>query len=158
MSYDALLELARNVQRNGRPAIQDPLVRQQLAEAAGYVATQEWAVARMLTAIHKDQDAKVMGEMLMAKLLSTDTQQRLAKLALDLLPAEGLREPSGEDVVIGIKPFTQGRWVSHYVHARWPARSRAAPRTSSATSSANACSPARDQRPAELRLRAAAAR
>ena len=115
MSYDALLELARSVRRNGRPAIQDPVVRQQLAEAAGYVATQEWAVARMLSAIHKNQDAKVMGEMLMAKLLSTDTQQRLAKLALDLLPAEGLREPGGEDVVMGIKPFTPGRWVSHYM-------------------------------------------
>jgi len=115
LSYDALLELARSVQRNGRPASQDPVVRQQLAEAAGYVATQEWAVARMLTAIHKNEDAKVMGEMLMAKLLSTDTQQRLAKLALDLLPAEGLREPAGDDVVMGIKPFTPGRWVSHYM-------------------------------------------
>jgi alkylation response protein AidB-like acyl-CoA dehydrogenase len=115
MSYDALVALARQVQKNGRPALEDPVVRQQLAEAAGYVATQEWAVARMLSAIHRNEDAKAMSEMLMAKLLGTNTQQRLAKLALELLPAEGLREPSGEDVVMGIKPFTPGRWVSHYM-------------------------------------------
>ena len=115
MSYDALVALARQVQKNGRPALEDPVVRQQLAEAAGYVATQEWAVARMLSAIHRNEDAKAMSEMLMAKLLGTNTQQRLAKLALELLPAEGLREPSGDDVVMGIKPFTPGRWVSHYM-------------------------------------------
>jgi alkylation response protein AidB-like acyl-CoA dehydrogenase len=115
MSYDALLALAREVQRNGRPALEDPVVRQRLAEAAGFVATQEWSVARMLSAIHKNEDAKAISELLMAKLLSTDTQQRIAKLALELLPDEGLLEPGGEDVVMGIKPFTRGRWVSHYM-------------------------------------------
>jgi alkylation response protein AidB-like acyl-CoA dehydrogenase len=117
MSYEALIALAREVQRNGRPAIEDPGLRQQLAEAAGYVATQEWAVARMLSAIHKNQDASVMSELLMAKLFSTNTQQRLAQLALELLPDEGLLAPTGDDVVMGIKPFTRGRWISHYMFA-----------------------------------------
>jgi len=115
MSYDALLALAREAEKNGRPAIEDPVVRQRLAEVAGFVAAQEWSVARMLSAIHKNEDAKATSELLMAKLLSTDTQQRIAKLALELLPDEGLLEPGGEDVVMGIKPFTRGRWVSHYM-------------------------------------------
>ena len=115
MAYDAVVALAQDVQRNGRPAIQDPAVRQRLAEAAGYVAAHEWSVARMLTAIHKHEDAKALSELLMAKLFSTDSQQRIAKLALDLIPEEGLSEPGGEDVVMGIKPFTHGRWVSHYM-------------------------------------------
>jgi alkylation response protein AidB-like acyl-CoA dehydrogenase len=115
MTYDALIALAKEVQRGGRPAIQDPAVRQRLAEAAGWVAAQEWSVARMLTAIHKNEDAKAMSELLMAKLFSTDTQQRLAKLALDLIPEDGLRAPGGDDVVIGIKPFNRGRWVSQYM-------------------------------------------
>jgi alkylation response protein AidB-like acyl-CoA dehydrogenase len=115
MSYDALVSLAREVQRDGRPAIQDPVVRQRLAEVAGYVAAQEWSVARMLTAIHKNEDAKAMSELLMAKLFSTDSQQRIAKLALDLIPEEGLLEPGGDDVVMGIKPYTRGRWVSNYM-------------------------------------------
>jgi alkylation response protein AidB-like acyl-CoA dehydrogenase len=115
MSYDALVALARDAQRNGRPALADASVRQSLAEAAGWVAAQEWSVARMLTAIHKSEEAKAVSELLMAKLLSTDIQQRIAKLALELLPDEGLREPSGDDVVMGIKPFTKARWVSHYM-------------------------------------------
>jgi alkylation response protein AidB-like acyl-CoA dehydrogenase len=115
MSYDALVALARDAQRNGRPALADASVRQRLAEAAGWVAAQEWSVARMLTAIHKSEEAKAVSELLMAKLLSTDIQQRIAKLALELLPDEGLREPSGDDVVMGIKPFTKARWVSHYM-------------------------------------------
>jgi alkylation response protein AidB-like acyl-CoA dehydrogenase len=115
MSYDALVALAREVRRDGRPALEDPVVRQRLAEVAGYVAAQEWSVARMLTAIHKNEDAKVMSELLMAKLFSTDSQQRIAKLALDLIPEEGLLEPGGDDVVMGIKPYTRGRWVSNYM-------------------------------------------
>jgi alkylation response protein AidB-like acyl-CoA dehydrogenase len=115
MAYDAVVALAKEVERHGRPALQDPAVRQRLAEAAGYVAAQEWSVARMLTAIHQNADARVTSEMLMAKLMSTDTQQRLAKLALELIPEDGLREPGGEDVVMGIKPFTRGRWISHYM-------------------------------------------
>jgi alkylation response protein AidB-like acyl-CoA dehydrogenase len=115
MAYDSLVALAKQVQRNGRPALEDPSVRQRLAEAAGYVETQEWSVARMLTAIHQNADAEVTSEMLMAKLFSTNAQQLLAKLALDLLPDDGLREPAGDDVVMGIKPFTPGRWVSHYM-------------------------------------------
>jgi alkylation response protein AidB-like acyl-CoA dehydrogenase len=69
----------------------------------------------MLTAIHKSEDARALSELLMAKLFSTDTGQRLARLALDLIPEDGLRAPAGDDVVMGIKPFTRGRWVSQYM-------------------------------------------
>jgi alkylation response protein AidB-like acyl-CoA dehydrogenase len=115
MAYDSLVALAKQVERDGCPASQHPGVRQRLAEIAGFVATQEWAVARMLSAIHKNEDAEVASEMLMAKLFSTNTQQRIAELALELIPEEGLREPGGADVEMGIKPFTLGRWVSHYM-------------------------------------------
>ena len=115
VSFDALVALARQVQRDGRPAIQDPVVRQRLAEIAGYLATQEWAVARMLTAIHQSRDAQAGSEMLMTKLLGTNVQQMIAKLALDLIPDEGLREPDRSEVVMGILPFTRARWVSHYM-------------------------------------------
>jgi alkylation response protein AidB-like acyl-CoA dehydrogenase len=112
---DALVALAREVSRDGRPAIEHPGVRQRLAEIAGYVATQEWAVARMISAIHRGRDAEVASEMLMTKLIGTNLQQMLAKLALELIPEEGLREPAGGDVVMGIRPFTRARWVSHYM-------------------------------------------
>jgi alkylation response protein AidB-like acyl-CoA dehydrogenase len=115
VSLDALVALAKQVQRDGRPALEHPVVRQRIAEVAGYVATQEWAVARMLSAIHRNRDAEVMSEMLMTKLLGTNLQQMIGKLALELIPEEGLREPKGEEVVMGIRPFTRARWVSHYM-------------------------------------------
>ena len=114
-AFDSLVALAREVWRDGRPAIQHPAVRQRLAELAGYVATQEWAVARMLSAIHRGRDVEVMSEMLMTKLFGTTLQQNMAKLALELIPDEGLREPSGDEVVMGLRPFTRQRWVSHYM-------------------------------------------
>ena len=113
VSYDALVALARSVERNGRPALEDGSVRQRLAEVAGYVATQEWAMARMLTAIDRGRDAEVMSEMLMAKLLGTNVQKRIAELALDLIPEAGLHEPNPDEAVMGIRAFTPGRWVSH---------------------------------------------
>jgi alkylation response protein AidB-like acyl-CoA dehydrogenase len=115
MQLDALVALARQVQRDGRPALEHPAVRQRLAEIAGYVATQEWAVARMLTAIHRQQDAKVLSEMLMMKLVSSNAHQMIAKLALDLIPEAGLREPEPDEVVMGVGEFTRGRWVGQYM-------------------------------------------
>jgi alkylation response protein AidB-like acyl-CoA dehydrogenase len=114
-AFDSLVALARQVSREGRPATSHAVVRQRLAEIAGYVATQEWAVARMLTAIHRGRDAEVISEMLMTKLFGTTLQQTMAKLALELIPEEGLREPGGEEVAMGIRPFTRQRWVSHYM-------------------------------------------
>src|SRR4030095_3150068 len=115
MAFDALIALARQVTRDGRPAIEHPVVRQRVAEIAGYVATQEWAIARMVTAIHRNRDAEVTSELLMAKLFGTNVQQQIAKLALDLIPEEGLREPGGDEVAMGIRRFTRGRWVSQYM-------------------------------------------
>jgi alkylation response protein AidB-like acyl-CoA dehydrogenase len=115
IQLDALVALARQVQRDGRPALEHPLVRQRLAEIAGHVATQEWAVARMLTAIHKGEDAKAISEMLMTKLVSSNVQQMIAKLALDLIPEAGLREPARGEVAMGILDLTPGRWVSQYM-------------------------------------------
>jgi alkylation response protein AidB-like acyl-CoA dehydrogenase len=115
LQLDALVELAREVKRDGRPALEHPAVRQRLAEISGYVATQEWAVARMLTAIHKSQDVKAISEMLMTKLYGTNAQQMIAKLALELIPDAGLREPARSEVTMGVGEFTPGRWVGLYM-------------------------------------------
>jgi alkylation response protein AidB-like acyl-CoA dehydrogenase len=115
VAFDAVVALARKVERNGRPAIEDGSVRQRLAEIAGYVATQEWAVSRILTAFHQSRDAQVVSEMLMTKLLGTNVQQLIAKLALDLIPEAGLHEPTAAEAVMGIRAFTPGRWVSQYM-------------------------------------------
>jgi alkylation response protein AidB-like acyl-CoA dehydrogenase len=115
MNFEALLALARETRRDGRPSIQHPMIRQQLAEIAGHVATQEWAVARMLTAFHQERDMEVLSEMLMTKLFGTNLQQKIAKLALELMPDQGLVEPSPEDATMSNRGFTRGRWISQYM-------------------------------------------
>jgi len=115
MSFDALLALAREARRDGKPAIESPLIRQRLAEIAGYCATQEWAVARMMTAFHQGRDMEVLSEMLMAKLFGTNLQQMIVKLAIDLMPEDALHEPDPDDATMSMRGFTPGRWVSQYM-------------------------------------------
>jgi alkylation response protein AidB-like acyl-CoA dehydrogenase len=115
MSFEALVKLAQTTLRDGRPASQAPAIRQRLAEIEGYVWSQEYAVARMLTAIHKRRDADAISEMLTAKLTSTNVGQMIAKLAIDLLGERGLEEPNPNEAVMGIRAFTNGRWVSQYM-------------------------------------------
>ncbi len=115
-SFDELVALARRSRRGGRAAIEDPVVRQRLAEIEGYVVTQEYAVARMLSALYRNDDAKVMSELLMAKLFSTNTGQRIAGLAMDLLAGDGLQTPSEEEAAMGVPhEYRDGYWVSYFM-------------------------------------------
>jgi alkylation response protein AidB-like acyl-CoA dehydrogenase len=113
--FAGLLELARRTSRAGVPATRDPVVRQRLAEIEGYLAAQEYASARMLSAIAKNRDATVGAEMLTAKLMATNIGQMIARLAMDLLAERGLAEPSALDAEMGIRSYTDGRWVSQYM-------------------------------------------
>ena len=80
-------------------------------KAAATIRTDDF----VLTAIHQNRDLDVLSELLMTKLFGTNLQQSIAKLALELIPEAGLREPSPDEVVMGIRAFTPGRWVSHYM-------------------------------------------
>jgi alkylation response protein AidB-like acyl-CoA dehydrogenase len=115
LSFAGLVELARRTLRGGRPATQDPAVRQRLAEIEGYLAAQEYASARMLTALAKHRDASVNAELLTAKLTATNIGQSMAKLAMDLLGERGLAEPDAEEAEMGVRRFSDGRWVSQYM-------------------------------------------
>ncbi len=93
--FDRLLELAREAQVEGRPAIQDPGVRRRLAEIEGHVRSCETANLRMLSATIRGEEMQAMLPMMMIKLVSTDTTQMIMKAAYDLLGSDGLVE-SGE--------------------------------------------------------------
>ncbi len=106
-AFEEVVKLAREAGR-----ARDTAVRQRLAEIEGFVATQEFASARMLTAIGRNRDAEVASEMLMAKLYSTNTIQKISRLAMDLLADRGLHAPVGDEKVMGIRAFTPGYWVA----------------------------------------------
>ncbi|MHA7839518.1 MAG: acyl-CoA dehydrogenase family protein, partial [bacterium] len=84
-AFNDLVALARSRQRNGRPAIEDPHVRQRIAEIEGYVRTSETSNLRQLTAAKRGEMLKAMRPMMMNKIFSTDTMQRIMECAYDLL-------------------------------------------------------------------------
>jgi len=116
-AFDALVELARRRERGGRPAIEDAHVRQRLAEIEGYVASQEFSAQRQLTAALRGEAAKAALPTLMNKLYSTDTTQRITRLAFDLLGADGLIAPVPEEYGMGSRLRTPGGWVAQYMFA-----------------------------------------
>jgi alkylation response protein AidB-like acyl-CoA dehydrogenase len=120
-NFDATLELARKTLRNGRPAIEDSHVRQRLAEIEGFVRTAETSTLRQITAAYRGEELKVMLPMMMAKLYTTDTMQKLMILAYDLLGSNGLLAPSEEDVAGYARTHTLTGFVEQYIFSLGPA-------------------------------------
>jgi alkylation response protein AidB-like acyl-CoA dehydrogenase len=89
--YKGLVGYARKVQRNGRPALEDPDIRQRLAELEGYVLAHVYSGYRQLTCAARGEDPGPAG--MMNKLVSTNLQQKVAKLAIDLLGDDALLSP-----------------------------------------------------------------
>jgi alkylation response protein AidB-like acyl-CoA dehydrogenase len=118
--FDALLDLARRTQRGGRPALEDPRVRQRLAEIEGYVRSAETTTLRLLSARLKGQEQKVVLPMLMAKLFSTDVAQMVAKAAWDLAGDEGLLAPLRPEPYYDSSGTGPG-WTHNYLATLGPA-------------------------------------
>lgn len=94
VQFERLVALAREAQRDGRPAIEDPTIRQRLAEIDGYVTSHEYSGFRQLTSDVRGDKRGSIG--MMNKLVSTEIGHMVAKLALDLLGDDGLRAPGRE--------------------------------------------------------------
>ncbi len=116
-AFEALVELARRSQRNGRSAIEDAHIRQRLAEIEGYVCSQEYSGQRQFSAALRGQEQKTILPILMNKLYSTDTTQRITRLAFDLLDADGLIAPVADEYGMASKLRTPGGWVAQYMFA-----------------------------------------
>ncbi|HME71970.1 MAG TPA: acyl-CoA dehydrogenase family protein [Myxococcota bacterium] len=107
--FEGLLRLARETKRNGKRAIDDPGVRQQLATIEGYVLSHQYSGYRQLTQAARGKDAGIAG--MMNKLTSTNIGHSVAKLALDLLGDEGLVAPNNEARVMGLPPRGHAGWI-----------------------------------------------
>jgi alkylation response protein AidB-like acyl-CoA dehydrogenase len=120
-AFNDLVALARSKQRNGRPAIEDPSIRQRIAEIEGYVRTNETSNMRQLTAAQRGELSKVDRPMLMNKIFSTDTTQRIMKCAYDLLGADGVLAPLDEELDTWGRTTTETGWVLQYMFSLGPA-------------------------------------
>ena len=120
-AFDDLVELARIRQRNGRPAIEDPGVRQQLVEIEGYVRTSETSNWLQFTAGNRGDMLSAMRPMMMNKVCSTDTTQRIMKCAYDLLGSDGLLAPCEAELNTWARTATSTGWVMQYIFSMGPA-------------------------------------
>jgi alkylation response protein AidB-like acyl-CoA dehydrogenase len=119
--FGLLLHAARRATRNGRPAIEDPVVRDRIAEIECYVRACETANLRMLSASARGEELSVMLPMMMIKLYSTDVMQKIACAAFDLLGSDGLLEPDAEHASVYDTSGTIRGAVYNYMYSLGPA-------------------------------------
>ena len=108
--FAGLVELARSAVRDGRSAIEDPTVRERLAEIEGYVTSHEYSGYLQLTCDARAKSPGIIGAM--NKLVSTEIGHMMAKLAIDLLGDDGLLSP-----VSSLDPASTSNrgWLSQYM-------------------------------------------
>jgi alkylation response protein AidB-like acyl-CoA dehydrogenase len=112
--FEGLVDLARKQQRNGRPAIEDPGVRQRLVAIEGYLRGHQYSGYRQFTKNAKGEDPGII--QLMNKLVSTNIGCQVAELALDLLGDDGLLDPIASENLLYLP--TGGRsWINQYMYS-----------------------------------------
>ena len=110
--YRGLLALARTVKRNGRPAIEDPHIRQRLVEIEGWVESHRYSGYYQLTLAARGKDAGILG--MMTKLNSTCIGNRVATLAQDLVDDMGLLAPLASEALPGQPALAKG-WIVYFM-------------------------------------------
>lgn len=90
--FAKLVELAGQVTRFGRPAIQDPEIRQALTRIEGFVMAHRMSSYRLFSLAAADEPPGVVG--LMMKLLVTETGHDIALLAQELIGDAAMIEPA----------------------------------------------------------------
>jgi alkylation response protein AidB-like acyl-CoA dehydrogenase len=115
--FRQLVELARRRTLGGRPALEDPRVRQRLAEIEGYVRCTETMAMRRLSASARNEEAKTGLATLVGKLYGTMTRDQMVRLAYDLLGNDALLAPRPEDQLSMGSTDTDTGWIDQYLFA-----------------------------------------
>ncbi|TMA38366.1 MAG: acyl-CoA dehydrogenase [Deltaproteobacteria bacterium] len=90
-TFDGLVMLAQALERDGRPAIQDPVIRNRLVELEARLVAAEHHGHRLLTMSARGTEAGLAS--LVTKLYSTVLGYDIAKLAMDVAGDRGLLAP-----------------------------------------------------------------
>ena len=111
-----LVELAQRTVVRGRPAIEDLEVRQHLARIEGYMKANKYSLFRRVTKSVRGESAGRID--LMAKLIRTDINHLVSKLALDLIGDDGLLAPrTGQEMAAYDPegPTDNSGWIASYM-------------------------------------------
>jgi alkylation response protein AidB-like acyl-CoA dehydrogenase len=112
--FDGLVSLAKTTQRNGRPAIEDPGIRQRLVAIEGYIRSHQYSGYYQFTKGAKGENPGII--QLMNKIVSTNIGCEVAKLALDVLEDDGMLDPIvGEQNAYA--PAGSRGWINQYMYS-----------------------------------------
>jgi alkylation response protein AidB-like acyl-CoA dehydrogenase len=111
-----LVELARHTPRGGRPALEDPVVRQRLGAIYARLQCQAHTGKRLLSENARGTPDKVALPALMLKLYGSELREAITRLAVDLLGADGLIAPDEAETRDALGA-TAGAWVSRSLSA-----------------------------------------
>jgi alkylation response protein AidB-like acyl-CoA dehydrogenase len=90
-TFDGLVMLAQAVERHGRPAIEDPVVRDRLVELEARLLANEYQGYRLLTMSARGEDPGLAA--MVMKLASTSLGYDIARLAMDVMGDKALLAP-----------------------------------------------------------------
>ncbi|MBX6378788.1 MAG: acyl-CoA dehydrogenase [Clostridia bacterium] len=107
---EALIELAKSQRRGGRPAIADPEIRRELAQAYIEVEIMKWTLYRALSRLIKGES--LGPEASIIKLFWSEMHQRMMDLALRLQGVRGQLLRGSAGAVAG------GVWQHRYLESR----------------------------------------
>ena len=93
-SMDGLVFIASTLERKGKPAIKDPVIRDRLIELESRLLAHEYHSMRLLTMQSKGQEAGLAG--IVPKLAGTQLTYDMGKAAMDIMASGGSLAP-GED-------------------------------------------------------------
>jgi alkylation response protein AidB-like acyl-CoA dehydrogenase len=112
--FAGLVHLAKTTRRGGRPAIEDPAIRDRLVAIEGYVRAHEYAGYVTLTRSARGEDPGIL--QLMSKLHSTNIGSEVAKLALEILGEDGLLDPTVQEDA-AYQPSANRSWITQYMYS-----------------------------------------
>jgi alkylation response protein AidB-like acyl-CoA dehydrogenase len=109
-NIERLIELSRTIRRDGRPAAEDPILRQKLAQCYAEVEIMRLNQMRAFSRISVTGVPGPEGSIL--KIFWSELNQRLQQIAQELLGAYGQLDGSGEHAI------DKGMWAYGYLRAR----------------------------------------
>ncbi|MGH8070079.1 MAG: acyl-CoA dehydrogenase [Candidatus Entotheonellia bacterium] len=110
IALDELIDTARRTLHNGRPATEDPLMRQKLAQIYTDVEILRLTTYRSITRLQRGQRPGPEGSI--DKLFWSETAQRLFEVAMEILGPQG-------QLVKGSKwAVDSGHWSYHFLRSR----------------------------------------
>jgi alkylation response protein AidB-like acyl-CoA dehydrogenase len=110
IALDELIDTARRTLRNGRPATEDPLIRQKLAQIYTDVEILRLSTYRSITRFQRGQRPGPEGSI--DKLFWSETAQRLFEVAMEILGPQGQLLKSSKGTVVS------GHWSYQFLRSR----------------------------------------